>query len=184
VRACRERSQLYPAMSSLAALRRKGNIAMSWNRKTDLLESVRSPNRSLAPLGQSSTEFTLDLTTRASSENGELAPQLESFRRLPVLPGHLDAAVQRLRYRKNCSASILKTFRVESAPPVRGRKATARALQNSFVRNSNDFSLEDSQVFPQWKGFSQRLGPGRFYALEGGPDNLERVSRGGELWDC
>jgi uncharacterized membrane protein YccC len=67
--------------------------------KIDLLESVRSPDRSLAPLGQSSSEFTHmvdDLIIRASSENADLAAQLESYRRLPVLLEHLDAALSKI----------------------------------------------------------------------------------------
>jgi Fusaric acid resistance protein family len=61
------------------------------------LESVRSPDP--APLKQSVSEFTHmsdDLTTRAASESGDLAAQLESYHRLPVLLGHLDAALSKI----------------------------------------------------------------------------------------
>jgi uncharacterized membrane protein YccC len=67
--------------------------------KIDLLESVRSPDRSPAPLAQSTTEFAQlsdDLTTRGGSENGNLAAQLESYRRLPVLLEHLDEALSKI----------------------------------------------------------------------------------------
>jgi uncharacterized membrane protein YccC len=67
--------------------------------KIDLLESVRSPDRSPAPLPQSTIEFTNlsdDLTTRVGSENGNLAAQLESYRRLPVLLEHLDEALSKI----------------------------------------------------------------------------------------
>ena len=67
--------------------------------KIELLESVRSTDRPVAPLGQSSSEFTHvagELTTCASTENGDLAAQLESYRRLPVLLEHLDAALSKI----------------------------------------------------------------------------------------
>jgi hypothetical protein len=67
--------------------------------KINMLESVRSPDRSPAPLKQSVNEFTHmsdDLATRAASESGDLAAQLESYRRLPVLLGHLDAALSKI----------------------------------------------------------------------------------------
>jgi hypothetical protein len=68
--------------------------------KIDMLESVRSPDRSPAPLEQSTGEFTHmgdQLTTGASSESGDLAAQLESYRRLPVLLAQLDAALSKMR---------------------------------------------------------------------------------------
>jgi Fusaric acid resistance protein family len=67
--------------------------------KINMLESVRSPDRSPAPLKQSVNEFTHmtdDLTTRAALESGDLAAQLESYRRLPVLLEHLDAALSKI----------------------------------------------------------------------------------------
>ena len=67
--------------------------------KIEMLESVPSPNRSPAPLPQSTIEFAHlsdDLTTRVSSENGNLAAQLESYRRLPVLLEHLDEALSKI----------------------------------------------------------------------------------------
>ena len=67
--------------------------------KIDTLESVRSPDRFPAPLKQSIKEFTHmsdDLTTGATSESGDLAAQLESYRRLPVLLEHLDAALSEI----------------------------------------------------------------------------------------
>jgi len=67
--------------------------------KIDLLESVPSPDGSLVPSGQSSSEFThmaRDLTTREWSENVDLAAQLESYRRLPVLLEHLDVALSKI----------------------------------------------------------------------------------------
>ena len=67
--------------------------------KIDMLESVRSPGRSAAPLPQPTIEFAPvsdDLTTRVLSENGNLAAQLESYRRLPVLLEHLDGALSRI----------------------------------------------------------------------------------------
>jgi hypothetical protein len=67
--------------------------------KINMLESVRPPDRSPAPLKQSVNEFTDmsdDLTTRAASESVDLAAQLESYRRLPVLLEHLDAALSKI----------------------------------------------------------------------------------------
>jgi uncharacterized membrane protein YccC len=67
--------------------------------KIDMLESVRSQDRSSAPLPQSMIEFTHmsdDLATRVLSENGDLAAQLESYRRLPVLLEHLGAALSKI----------------------------------------------------------------------------------------
>ena len=67
--------------------------------KIDMLESVRSPDRSPAPLKQSIGEFTRmsdDLATRAASESGDLAAQLESYHRLPVLLEHLDDALSKI----------------------------------------------------------------------------------------
>jgi uncharacterized membrane protein YccC len=67
--------------------------------KIDMLESVRSPDRSPAPLPQSMIDFTLmsdDLATHVLSENGDLAAQLESYRRLPLLLEHLDAALSNI----------------------------------------------------------------------------------------
>lgn len=67
--------------------------------KINMLESVRSPDRSPAPLKQSVNEFTEmsdDLTTRAASESIDLAAQLESYRRLPVLLAHLDTALSKI----------------------------------------------------------------------------------------
>jgi uncharacterized membrane protein YccC len=67
--------------------------------KLDMLESVRSPDRSPAPLPQSMIDFTHmsdDLGARVLSENGDLAAQLESYRRLPVLLEHLDAALSKI----------------------------------------------------------------------------------------
>ena len=67
--------------------------------KIDMLESVRSPGRSAAPLPQPTIEFAPvsdDLTTRVLSENGNLAAQLESYRRLPVLLEHLDEALSKI----------------------------------------------------------------------------------------
>jgi hypothetical protein len=65
--------------------------------RIDMLESVPSPDRSLAPLPQSTIEFTPDdLTTRALSQNGNLAAQLESYRRLAILLEHLDGALSKI----------------------------------------------------------------------------------------
>ena len=67
--------------------------------KIDMLESVRSPGRSPATLRQSIKEFTHmtdDLTTHSSAENGDLAAQLESYHRLPVLLEHLDGALSEI----------------------------------------------------------------------------------------
>jgi hypothetical protein len=67
--------------------------------KIDMLESVRSPDRSPAPPAQSTIEFAHlsdDLTTRVGSENGNLAAQLESYRRLPVLLERLDEALSKI----------------------------------------------------------------------------------------
>jgi hypothetical protein len=67
--------------------------------RIDMLESVRSPDRSPAPSTQSTIEFAHmsdDLTTRALSQNGNLAAQLESYRRLAVLLEHLDGALSKI----------------------------------------------------------------------------------------
>jgi hypothetical protein len=67
--------------------------------RIDMLESLRSPDRSPAPLPQSTIEFEYlsdDSTTRVLSENGNLAAQLESYRRLPVLLEHLDGALSKI----------------------------------------------------------------------------------------
>jgi hypothetical protein len=67
--------------------------------RIDMLESLRSPDRSPAPLPQSTIEFehlSDDSTTRVLSENGNLAAQLESYRRLPVLLEHLDGALSKI----------------------------------------------------------------------------------------
>ena len=67
--------------------------------KIDVLESVDSPDRFPTPLRQTIHDFTHmsdDLTTHAWSENGDLAAQLESYRRLPVLLEHLDAALSKI----------------------------------------------------------------------------------------
>jgi hypothetical protein len=67
--------------------------------RIDMLESLRSPDRSPAPLPQSTIEFihmSEDLTTRVLSQDGNLAVQLESYRRLPVLLEHLDGALSKI----------------------------------------------------------------------------------------
>jgi hypothetical protein len=67
--------------------------------KIDMLESTRSGERSPAPLPRSMIDFretTKELATRALSENGDLAAQLESYSRLPVLLEHLDAALSKI----------------------------------------------------------------------------------------
>jgi hypothetical protein len=67
--------------------------------RIDMLESVRSPDRSPAPSTQSTIEFAHmsdDLTTRALSQNENLATQLESYRRLAVLLEHLDGALSKI----------------------------------------------------------------------------------------
>ncbi|MBV8135414.1 MAG: FUSC family protein [Deltaproteobacteria bacterium] len=67
--------------------------------KIDMLESIRSPDRFPGPLPQSTIEFTHardDLTTRVLSENSNLAAQLESYRRLPILLEHLDDALSKI----------------------------------------------------------------------------------------
>jgi uncharacterized membrane protein YccC len=67
--------------------------------KVDMLESVRSPDRSPAPLPQSLNDFTSvgdDSATSVSSQSGDLAAQLEAYRRLPVLLEQLDAAFSKI----------------------------------------------------------------------------------------
>jgi uncharacterized membrane protein YccC len=67
--------------------------------RIDMLESTRSGERSPAPLPRSMVDFTQatnELADRLVAENSDLAAQLESYRRLPVLLEHLDAALSKI----------------------------------------------------------------------------------------